>query len=947
MADKTEKIAADVKTVEKKEENPDDYFVWQDYLDTTNSKEVPQILFNHVEQSLQSGFQEGMKVEVSLKDDLNNYWVATIITACGPLLSLRYVGDKDDRSKDFWCDSSKSELHPLGWTETNGKLLVPPAHLSGIISHKDLKSTLKGAQTISADINSDCCTPIDRIKQGMKVEVQDKLHPYHLWIATVIESVGGRLLLRYDTPDSTSDRDFWLFYSSPRLFPVGWSEKNGEGKWKLVKPSCYNDSHHSDSEWEAIAEKSKEAAYKLPSSSDLFQNNISEAPSHNFSVGMKLEAVHPQNRAEICPASIIEVIDDKYFVVAIDDMTQKSEAAVEEEDEDDDSSTKELTWLATTAHPYIFPQGWAQSHNLKLTHPRGWISAKEEFDWDEYLEETKSTPTLFKNDYSTIIASENGFEIGMKLEVVNPENEHQICAATVANVTEHLIWIHLDSNDCFQPSVIFSLDSFDMFPVGWCETNNYPLKPPQSYQPIQSSQSSENSSVSAESDIKSEDVKEKNKDSKGGFWCPKIFFNHKCFSGPFLSKGKLAQLPKAVGPGPVTLVMKEVLSMLISVAYISSRVLRELQCKTKTHPGMHLEVLKAKYKSNAYRASVEIVTSADKVSDFCKEICQKLQVCPYLFGPVAVGEKSCPENCGTLSKTRFCKNRSVGSSSTNNNNNESGTTNNSRNLIKKSIAPDVEPSSLNTRNSNRSFAWPRRKRGLEKDYFSGFGKENEDFIPGGKRVRYETRGVKLPNFGLKKPNGSNITNSNSNSSSSNNNNIISTNNNSNCNNITSITAKSSSQNPQLHHSPTGSDCSSLSSVVNDSSSLNPTPVKKKRGRHSKAKKEELRKAAELASDSRMDDSLYQVDSNPLLWTIEDVYDYLRNTDDCDVLANLLKEEEFDGKSFMLLNLPSCLDSLKLNLKTALSLCRHVEAVKYTFFCKYVIPTSSSQIDDSS
>jgi hypothetical protein len=78
------------------------------------------------------------------------------------------------------------------------------------------------------------------------------------------------------------------------------------------------------------------------------------------------------------------------------------------------------------------------------------------------------------------------------------------------------------------------------------------------------------------------------------YWCPKIYFNHKCFSGPFLSKGKLAQLPKAVGPGPVTLVMREVLSMLISVAYKSSRVLKELQTDGKPKPGMHLEVLKAK-----------------------------------------------------------------------------------------------------------------------------------------------------------------------------------------------------------------------------------------------------------------------------------------------------------------------------------------------------------------
>ena len=81
---------------------------------------------------------------------------------------------------------------------------------------------------------------------------------------------------------------------------------------------------------------------------------------------------------------------------------------------------------------------------------------------------------------------------------------------------------------------------------------------------------------------------------KNSSWCPKIYFNHKCFSGPFLSKGRIAELPKCVGPGPVTLVMKEVLSMLINVAYKSSRVLRELQLEGQRNPKMHQQVLKAK-----------------------------------------------------------------------------------------------------------------------------------------------------------------------------------------------------------------------------------------------------------------------------------------------------------------------------------------------------------------
>jgi len=79
-------------------------------------------------------------------------------------------------------------------------------------------------------------------------------------------------------------------------------------------------------------------------------------------------------------------------------------------------------------------------------------------------------------------------------------------------------------------------------------------------------------------------------------WCPKIYFNYRCFTGPYLSKGRLMLLPQSVGPGPVSLVMREVLSMLINVAYKSSRVLRELQSDDAVpNPAMQQTVLGAKY----------------------------------------------------------------------------------------------------------------------------------------------------------------------------------------------------------------------------------------------------------------------------------------------------------------------------------------------------------------
>ena len=80
-------------------------------------------------------------------------------------------------------------------------------------------------------------------------------------------------------------------------------------------------------------------------------------------------------------------------------------------------------------------------------------------------------------------------------------------------------------------------------------------------------------------------------------WIDKVFYNHKCFSGPYLNKGRIAELPKSVGPGMVPLVLREVLHMLINAAYKPPRVLRELQVENEETAGMKgsLQVMKAKY----------------------------------------------------------------------------------------------------------------------------------------------------------------------------------------------------------------------------------------------------------------------------------------------------------------------------------------------------------------
>uniref|UniRef100_A0A803J973 Scm-like with four mbt domains 2 n=1 Tax=Xenopus tropicalis TaxID=8364 RepID=A0A803J973_XENTR len=108
-------------------------FNWDEYLEESASSAVPHTSFKHVEISLQSSFQPGMKLEVANKSNPDTYWVATIITTCGQLLLLRYCGYGEDRKADFWCDVMTADLHPIGWCTQNNKLLMPPDAAVGAI----------------------------------------------------------------------------------------------------------------------------------------------------------------------------------------------------------------------------------------------------------------------------------------------------------------------------------------------------------------------------------------------------------------------------------------------------------------------------------------------------------------------------------------------------------------------------------------------------------------------------------------------------------------------------------------------------------------------------------------------------------------------------------------------------------------------------------------------
>ena len=78
------------------------------------------------------GVHVGMKVEVvncstDVIDDTDiAFWVATVAEIKQYQVLLRYEGNENDPTADFWFDLRSKNIHPVGWCAKRNKLLIPP-----------------------------------------------------------------------------------------------------------------------------------------------------------------------------------------------------------------------------------------------------------------------------------------------------------------------------------------------------------------------------------------------------------------------------------------------------------------------------------------------------------------------------------------------------------------------------------------------------------------------------------------------------------------------------------------------------------------------------------------------------------------------------------------------------------------------------------------------------
>ncbi|KAG7310346.1 hypothetical protein JYU34_003119 [Plutella xylostella] len=866
-----------------------DTFDWTDFLEKNNSSQVPEELFSHVEASLNNGIKQGMLLEVCHKTNPDVYWLAEITMVCGHLLRIKFIGARED----FWCDISSTKVHPLGWCGKYDEQVEPPDEINEMYGDRIIdimKEALQDGSSVSIEaLNNKGLSPIDRVRAGMKVEVQNVIDPYRYWIATVTENTGGRLLLRYDGAGEDLP-DTWLFFCNPRLSSFGYVTNKGS-PWQFKYPGKVN-KFSCKNKLSAQLRLCAEESIKDPTPADLFQPNQQLLEVHNFVTGMKLEALDPHDMKSFRPATVLKVFNNYHFLVVIDDH------------QEDYEDTK-MAWLCDSLHPYIYPIGWTQKNELPFKNPKIW--KEEVFDWDEYLTMTSSVPApeyCFGNKEPV-----KGMEVNMKLEAVNPLNHEEIHVANIDAVVEHMICVELLP---IGEKAWYSQKSDLLFPVGWCDSNNYELHIPDPNQIRESPKP-----VSRPKII--EVVKQQSTEE----WCDRIYFNYKCYAGPYISRNKLSQLPKHVGPGPLSLVLKEVLNKIISASYKPAKLLKDWETEGPPEEGMRLEMLKAKLKTSTYHAYVPITTSAAGVCAFCRAVCARLQACPGLVGP-RDRAAACPDACQTRDKASF-----------HNNTGEKRGRPKGSVKRKKKKGPQEKPKeqqqsqeserdkdgrdSPESEHSNGSTppsepgTRPNTPDSDSKDYKRSQRKKREpkNNYP---KLEMKTRGAKLPNFAQQmkeahwdKKDVETIYNN-------------------------SCANKKSSHDSDTENESSRSTNSRDKNISDVSDSEEPELKKLKFSSHDP-----------LPSDNKLFESdmamawmkgKLKLSSNPLDWSVDDVHAYLSNTEDCKLIADKMRQEEIDGQAFIMLDLPIIREFLHMKREFALQLCKHITMIRWYYIVNF-------------
>lgn len=346
------------------------------------------------------------------------------------------------------CKLLLNHLKPLGWCKKNSTRISkkPTIHTES----NDLSDLLKSLEI--TDLNDDEFYDLSETqKANNQIYTTDSLCEIIendlLSIGRIAQNISGRLQIElFGTKENQ-----WLFYLDNRVKPLGWAQRYSLEYKNLDK--CPLD----------VSEKLEH------------ENCAKKNTDKNFRLNYLMECLY-KNKFYI--AQVIESVNNEYLKIKLDSQ---------------DSNVNNLVFIYSLEKNanfhQLFPCKWCSANNLKLELPYAWPADKK-FDWDEYVQikklkcdqdsnalvfyQTKSTDVHTMFNWSRNLANlSEKFKVGYYLECARDES---IYLAQIKAKVAHLIFLKIfessqkeDENRLF----VFTVDSMDLFPVSWCELNNY------------------------------------------------------------------------------------------------------------------------------------------------------------------------------------------------------------------------------------------------------------------------------------------------------------------------------------------------------------------------------------------------------------------------------------------------------------------------------------------
>jgi hypothetical protein len=888
------------------------HFDWYAYLESVEGLEAPPESFVHVEASLKSLLPQDSVCEVE-KDDKVLFCHVKLVS--GQLVNIGYISVLDDGEEVVvspvaeytWLNLNTTPVFAFGHAKAQEKEVCLDTlrckHDTGW--NKDLDKVYKkleelmktkGWTPLTKNIEKGS-SPIlcDAIATGTQFELQDDKYPTKFWLVSVAENQGGLLGLRYASPDLQPHTDLRLFVTDPRLCLCGTVAKSNK-KYEFKVPDSLRALGYPEPVWKVLKSSfSASPAATDPGMVELLSLLPSAAPllKHGFQQKMLLAAIDPRQEDRFLVCIVNEIIDQNYFKIALLEESDVSAVCFKTSD-------------SICSIPWAVGEGLLDRNSLEnmACSPQSKIASK-------YLFPAHSTKYP-------------GLEAGQYLEFMTHTWPLTLNIAKILEVKQHILKLEVLMECGETRNIVVSAGSRRIFPAGWAASNSIFIKVPERLHGFCESDEEKEVLVPEEKISVVPDKCEHSKAVLKGYWCPPIYFNHQCYSASFLRKQRLEALPQFIGPGPVRLVMREVLSRLVGSSFKSGAVLKKLEVGESRRPHFWLETMKGKSRVLLLEGRVEVPERAEQVTEFCREVCQKLECCPYLFGPVRVGGE-CPSACQTRPKHEFLletsrsKNKGRrGGGKKRHRKPEEQNGGEDKNGGEDSSSDETEsatPSCSNTRDPSRETSPdresgpPLKKRAVTQLKVEPTPKEMEDL----EELLEESLRDDTPSPPIRPPSPKFL--------------------------------RSRKPKPATPPSPSTSLITTSPPQLNGVSyAEDPDPLLFGRG----VELEPAFRYEDLVAPPRPmmePPPVYRIrlKSNPVDWTSDEVSQYIHSQKEQEIsqLAQAFKHEQIDGPAFLLLNLPTILDHWRIKFSTAYTLCRLIEGVKLAFYLQFAHRTPSA------